>query len=161
MAPDVTFAWFIRHFTLSEELLLTASQISSCLLSSNCLRLTFIKSRMTRKMKNVVTSPASHSQGGGELYEISSFRVVTPQPASNIPSQIQLTTKDCDGTRKLSRWFQPRKKKSKPVFLVGEKVQWNYINIFIASLFAAAGGGGSRFIWRECRTSIYPAITRR
>ena len=44
MAPDVTFAWFIRHFTLSEELLLNASQISSCLLSSNCLWLTFNKS---------------------------------------------------------------------------------------------------------------------
>ena len=63
MAPDVTFAWFIRHFTLLEELLLDSSQISSCLLSSNCLRLTFIKSiRMTRKMKNVVTSPCTHRE---------------------------------------------------------------------------------------------------
>ena len=87
MASDVTFAWFIRHFTLSEELLFTASQISSCLLSSNCLWLTFNKSLKKDDEKWWRMWPP-HSLPRGELFEMCSFPVVTPLPLSaHRPSQ--------------------------------------------------------------------------
>ena len=157
MAPDVTFAWFIRHFTLLDELLLNTSQISSCLLSSNCLWLTFFKSRMTRKMKNVVTTTR---KDGRIIWDL---RLSSGHTSTSIQHPQSVTTYDKRLWRdkKTVQMIPAPQEKIQTCLLVGEKVQWNYINIFIASLFAAAGGGGSRFIWSECRTSIYPAITRR
>ena len=86
-------------------------------------------------MKNVVTSPHR-----GELCEISSFRVVTPQPTSNIPSQrsnsSQKAVKGQENCQDDSSATQ--EKILNLSFAAREKLQWNYINIFIASLFAAA-----------------------
>ena len=140
MAPDVTFAWFIRHFTLSEELLLNASQISSCLLSSNCLWLTFNKSLKKDDEKWWRMWPP-HSQPRGELFEMCSFPVVTPLPLSaHRPSQGSNSWQKPVTRQEICQKSPVSQEKVQTcLFWPAEKLQWNYINIFMASLFAAWG----------------------
>ena len=159
MAPDVTFAWFIRHFTLSGELLLTASQISSCLLSSNCLWLTFSKI-LKQDDEQWWRMWSSHSLPRGELCEMCSFPVVTPMYLSLSPqtqSGIQLLTKACDEAKKLSDDHSVARK-TPNLSSFGQKKNFNgIISIFLWHHCL----GVKDLLYGECWTSIYPAITRR
>ena len=160
MAPDVTFAWFIRHFTLSGELLLTASQISSCLLSSNCLWLTFSKilkqdDERWWRMCGYLT----HYQGENYVRSAAflwshlciSLSAHRPSQGSNSWQKPVTRQENCQMITVSQETLQTclllaRRKTSMELY---QHFLWHHCL------------GVKDLLYGECWTSIYPAITRR